>query len=138
MIDTKKTDTGGILPACVTAKECCDTGMAMVLIALLAGWFTGVRTWFLAAIILLLVNMVWPKAYWLAAKIWLGFSHLLGTVMSKIILSIIFFAVVTPLALVRRTFGHDPMQLKKWKNGSESVFESRDHTFTPEEIERPY
>ncbi len=58
--------------------------------------------------------------------------------MSKIILSIIFFTVVTPLALLRRTFGHDPMQLKKWKNGSESVFESRDHSFTPEEIERPY
>ncbi len=57
----------------MTAKECSDTGMAMVLIALLGGWFTEVRTWFLAAIILLLINMVWPKVYWLAAKVWLGF-----------------------------------------------------------------
>tara|TARA_Y100001954_G_scaffold239612_1_gene316642 strand:- start:20057 stop:20617 length:561 start_codon:yes stop_codon:yes gene_type:complete len=138
MIDTNKHKSHGIFPTTVTAKECSDTGMAMVLIALLIGWFTEVKEYHLAAIILLVLNMVWARAYSYVAKGWLGFSTLLGTVMSKILLSLVFFVVVTPLALLRRMLGHDPMQLGKWKKDSTSVFESRDHTFTAEEIELPY
>jgi len=138
MIDTKRTEQAGVFPKKVTEKECSDTGMAMVLICLLAGWFSGVRDWFLGAIVLLVIDMTWPTLYTWVAKGWLGFSHLLGTVMSKIILSLIFFVVVTPLALLRRAFGHDPMALRKWKKGTGSVFETRDHTYNPEEIEQPF
>lgn len=138
MIDTKKDEQTGWFPKKISEKECGDTGMAMVLICLLAGWFTGVRDWFLGAIVLLVINMIWPTIYTWVAKAWLGFSHLLGTVMSKVILSLIFFIVVTPLALLRRVFGHDPMALRKWKNGTGSVFETRNHTYKPEEIEQPF
>jgi hypothetical protein len=109
-----------------------------VLICLLGGWFSGQRDWFLAAIVLLVVNMVWPRIYTLVAKGWLGFSHLLGSVMSRVILTLVFFLVVTPLALLRRAFGHDPMRVRAWKAGTGSVFETRDHEYTPEEIERPF
>lgn len=138
MIDTKTGTSNGIFPKNVTTKECGDTGMAMVLICLLAGWFADIRECFLAAIILLVINMTWPRIYALVAKGWLGFSHLLGAVMSKVILTLVFFIVLTPLALLRRVLGHDPMQLKQWKKNTQSVFDVRDHTFTPEEIERPF
>lgn len=138
MIDTKKNDSVGYFPKKVTAKECSDTGMAMVLICLLAGWISGTREWFLAGIILLVINMTWPAIYTLVAKVWLGFSHLLGTVMSKVILTVVFFVVLTPIALLRRLFGHDPMALRKWKKGTGSVFETRNHTYTAEEIEQPF
>ncbi|XXJ20357.1 SxtJ family membrane protein [Desulfovibrio caledoniensis] len=138
MIDNINQTVIRTVPTSVTSKECGDTGMAMVLIALLIGWFSGIREFHLAAIILLVLNMIWARAYTLVAKAWLGFSHLLGTVMSKVLLFIVFFGVVTPFALLRRMLSHDPMQLKKWKKGTGSVFESRDHTFTKEEIELPY
>ena len=138
MIDTNKTAQSAIFPARVSAKECADTGMAMVLICLLALLFTGTRAWLTAAVALLLLNMTVPRIYTLAAKAWLGLSRLIGTVMSKVLLTLIFFLAQTPIALLRRATGHDPMQLKKWKKGDESVFESRNHTFRPEEIERPY
>ena len=138
MIDTKK-QSGNTFPSqAITAKECSDTGMAMVLICLLGGWFTGVRDWFLAAIVLLVLNMIWPTLYYFVAKVWLGLSHLLGAVMSRVILTLVFFLVVTPLALLRRALGHDPMQVRAWKAGTGSVFETRDHAFTSEEIERPF
>ena len=138
MIDTKK-QSGNTFPSqAITAKECSDTGMAMVLICLLAGWFTGIRSWFLAAIVLLVLNMIWPTLYYFVAKVWLGLSHLLGAVMSRVILTLIFFLVVTPLALLRRALGHDPMRRKQWKSGTGSVLESRDHTYEPEEIEQPF
>ena len=138
MIDTKKPSENTFSSQTVTAKECTDTGMAMVLICLLGGWFTGIRTWFLAAIVLLVLNMIRPTLYYFVAKVWLGLSHLLGSVMSRVILTLVFFLVVTPLALLRRVFGHDPMRVRAWKGGTGSVFETRDHEFTPEEIERPF
>jgi hypothetical protein len=138
MADTNPVDKKSIFPKTITVKECSDTGMAMVLICLLGGWFSGQRDWFLAAIVLLVVNMVWPRIYTLVAKGWLGFSHLLGSVMSRVILTLVFFLVVTPLALLRRAFGHDPMRVRAWKAGTGSVFETRDHEYTPEEIERPF
>jgi len=138
MIDTNTSGKGGIIPSRVTAKECTDTGMAMVLICLIGAWGSGERGWLLGAIAALVVNMVWPTIYTLVAKVWLGFSHLLGTFMSKVILSIVFFVVLTPIALLRRVFGHDPMALRKWKKGTGTVFETRDHTYTAKEIELPF
>lgn len=138
MIDTKKDTKTNIFPPSVSTKECTDTGMAMVLICLLTALFTQIHGLLPTAIGLLLINMTFPRLYSLPAKAWLGFSRLLGTVMSKVILTLIFFLIQTPIALLRRALGHDPMQLKKWKNDDKSVFETRDHTFQAEEIERPY
>lgn len=138
MIDTNTSGQHGIIPSSVTSKECADTGMAMVLICLIGAWVTGDRGWLIGAIAALVVNMTWPTAYTLVAKVWLSFSHLLGTFMSKIILSLVFFVVLTPIALLRRMGGHDPMALRKWKKGNESVFETRDHTYTAQEIEQPF
>lgn len=133
-----QTQKNTVFPTTVSIKECSDTGMAMVLIALLLYLFFPVKALLLCAIALLIVNMTMPALFKLFAIAWLGFSHLLGTVMSKIILTGIFFGIVTPLALLRRTLGHDPMQLKRWKGDSNTVFVKRDHTYTPNEIERPY
>jgi hypothetical protein len=138
MIDTGKQNISGMLHSPVSRKECTDTGMAAVLICLIAYGVTDVRFWLGAAVVLLLVNMVWPGLYTYPAKLWLGLSGLLGSIMSKILLTVIFFVVQTPLAVLRRVLGHDPMLRKKWKNGSDSVFAVRDHVFTAEEIERPY
>ncbi|GAB7022195.1 SxtJ family membrane protein [Salidesulfovibrio brasiliensis] len=135
MIDTKSHGEEG---QCIGRRQAVDTGMAMTLICLIAGLVTHERNWFIAALVLLVVNMTAPMLYRLPARAWFGFSHLLGTVMSKVILSVIFFGVVTPLALLRRVLGHDPMALRQWKKGDESVFVKRDHHFTAKEIENPF
>jgi predicted membrane protein len=46
-------------------------------------------------------------------KVWAKFGILLGSVMSPIILSIIFFAVVTPTSLIMKMFGKNLLGLKK-------------------------
>lgn len=138
MTDTKQNPRFRIPGHAPSAKECSDTGMAMVLLCLLAAWFTGGRSWLAWAIGLLVLNMVWPRAYGLVARLWLGLSLVLGAVMSRVILALVFFVVLTPLALLRRALGHDPMRLRQWKAGTGSVFETRDHTYTAEEIERPF
>lgn len=126
------------IPATVTMEQAKDTGMAMVLICLLIALGSGKRLWELIAVFLLLVNMVRPATYRTVAKIWLCFSHLLGSLMSKIILSIIFMIVVTPVGILRRLIGKDTLRLKEWKKGNGSVFKIRDHKFTSDDIINPY
>jgi hypothetical protein len=62
----------------------------------------------------------------------------MGAIMSRVLLTMLFFGLVTPLGLLRRLGGADPMQMKKWKKGNDSVFRTRDHTYTAEDIEHPY
>ena len=128
----------GFLPVAVSNKECADTGMAMTLISLLAILYTQSLTLLPLAIGLLLLGMVWPRAYALPARLWLGISLLLGSVMSRIVLSIIFVVIVTPIALVMRLFGHDPMRRKAWKKGTDSTFVSRDHLVEAKDLEHPF
>lgn len=112
--------------------------MAMVLICLLIAFFGQKQQFSGVAILLLLLNMIWPSIFKPLAKIWLGLSHMLGTIMSKIILVVIFFGLVLPVGLLRRFLGKDTLQLKKWKKGHDSVFKVRDHEFTSEDINHPY
>ena len=138
MTDTAVKKMKDLIPKTITTDQSKDTGMAMVLICLLIAFFAGKQFFYGLAILLILINMIWPNLFKPVAKIWLGFSHILGSVMSRIILGIIFLVLVLPVGIVRRAMGKDTLQLKKWKKGRASVFKTRDHEFTSEDIKHPY
>jgi multisubunit Na+/H+ antiporter MnhG subunit len=138
MIDVKPNRKRKFFPDRIGKNQAKDTGMAMVLICLLCGYFGQNDTWVVLSIPLLIINMIFPDIYRPLAKIWLGISVLLGTIMSKFILTIIFFVILTPIGITRKMFGADAMQIKKWKKNSDSVFKVRNHIFEPKEIEKPY
>jgi hypothetical protein len=121
-----------------TSEQCKDTGMAMVLLLLLLFYIFKKEPFIYVAIILHILNMTTPGVYRPVAVIWLGSSHLLGTYVSKGILTIIFLIVVTPVGLWRRFFSEDTLKLKAFKNDSKSVMLVRNHTFTVQDIEQPY
>ncbi len=122
----------------ISTKQAGDSGMAMVLISLLIGLFTHNGLFFKIATLLLVINMIWPPFFRPAARAWLGGSVLLGTVVSKILLTIIFFGLVTPIGVVRRLAGADAMLLKQWQRGSSSVFKERNYQFEAKDIEKPF
>ncbi|UCG52789.1 MAG: hypothetical protein JSW58_04345 [Candidatus Latescibacterota bacterium] len=122
----------------ISKEQAKDTGMAMVLIALLVGFFSHNDLFFRLAIPLLVLDMVVPKIYYPVAIVWLGLSRLLGTIVSRILLTVIFFVLVLPVGLLRRLIAKDALQLRKFRRGSQSVMKVRDHTYVPADIERPY
>jgi hypothetical protein len=128
----------GFLRRKITKDQSCDTGMAMVLLLLLVdvrmkrGWIL------LAAIVLQLLNMTVPRIYQPVAVLWLGLSDLLGAVVSRILLSIVFFGIVTPIGLLRRLSGKDSLKLRAFKAGKDSVMLERNHVFIGQDIEKPY
>jgi Saxitoxin biosynthesis operon protein SxtJ len=122
----------------MTKDQCRDTGMAMVLLLLLIFLKTRRNGMLYSAMVLHVVNMIVPRIYAPLAVLWLGLSHVLGTVMSKVLLSILFFGLVTPIGLLRRLFGKDSLKLREFKAGPESVMLVRSHLFVSQDIEKPY
>ena len=121
----------------MTLHQAKDTVMALVLICLILFLFSPQRIWVVAALIFLLVGMVCPKVYRPAAFIWFKFSHFLGGIASTGILTVIFFVVLTPMGLLRKLTGADPLKLKKWKT-SESAFKEREINFSAADLKKPY
>ncbi len=121
-----------------TPEQAKDTGMAMVLICLLLGYFGKFPKFLGVSIVLLLLTMAWPKAFKPLAGLWFGLSHLMGQVVSKIVLTLAFFLIVTPIGVIRRWMGADSLQLKKWKKGDSSVFVERRGAIQDKDLLEPY
>jgi uncharacterized membrane protein YgdD (TMEM256/DUF423 family) len=115
-----------------------DTGMAMVLLFLLVAASRKREGYLLIAIVLHVVNMTVPKVYKPVAIFWLGLSDLMGSVMSRVLLSIVFFGVVTPIGIFRRLLGRDSLKLRAFKASKESVMVERNHTFVAQDLDTPY
>ncbi len=127
---------GGL--AAVTPKQCTDAGLALVFVFLLVALLGGRQWGGLAAAAATLLLMTAPVVFKPFAKAWFGLSHVMGTVMSQVLLILVFFGIVTPVAALRRALGKDPMRLRQWKSGQESVFTVRDATITAQDLERPF
>ncbi len=115
-----------------------DTGLAIILILLIVAYVKQPGWLLFSAMTVLVLTMTWPDVFKPLAKIWFGVSHVLGTVVSKVILTVIFFLILTPVGLVRSLFGADPMKIKLWKKGGVSVLVDRNTLYTKKDIEKPY
>jgi len=62
----------------------------------------------LLAAALILVSLSAPAAR-VFHRGWMGLAHVLGAVNSRIILSILYFLVITPIGRIVRWTGHDPL-----------------------------
>lgn len=115
-----------------------DTGLALILILLLLVGFTENSVYIGPAILVTLLTMTWPKVFYPLSILWFGLAHVMGAIVSRVILTIIFFMIVVPAGLLRRFFGNDPMGFKKWKSGEGSVFVKRDHLFSADDLDKPF
>jgi Saxitoxin biosynthesis operon protein SxtJ len=50
--------------------------------------------------------------------IWMGIAFVIGNIMSRVIMFLIYFGVVTPLGFIMRLTGRDRLRLKKSKGAS--------------------
>jgi hypothetical protein len=122
----------------ITKDQSRDTGMAMVLLLLLLAVSPKRHGYLIGAIVLQVVNMIVPQVFRPVAVVWLGLSNLLGEIIPKVLLSIVFFLVVTPIGILRRLIGKDALKLRVFKGSQDSVMLERNHTFIGRDLEKPY
>ena len=87
---------------------------------LIIGWLipsiTGhtFRAWTLwISIPTLVLAVLSPRVLKKPYQAWMQLGHLLGYANSRIILGIVFIAVLLPIAFIMRAFGYDPLRYKK-------------------------
>jgi hypothetical protein len=127
-----------IVPKSITKKEASDTGMAITLICLLIGYFTKNDNFYIAAIPALVITMAFPMFYYVFAMVWLTVTNLLGAVVSRILLSIVYILILLPVGIIRRLMGKDSLNLKGFKKSNSSVMVFRDYEFTANDIKNPF
>jgi hypothetical protein len=69
-------------------------------------------------------------------RAWLGLSEALGFVMSRVILTLLYFLILTPVALLYRRFNRDPLQLNRTRSGS--YYKERHHVYTKKDLENTW
>jgi len=70
----------------------------------------GPRLWALAlAVALVVPALVLPRSLTYVHRSWMAAGEALGWINTRIILSVIFYALVTPMGILMRRFGGDPM-----------------------------
>ena len=68
--------------------------------------------------------------------VWFKLAEFLGWFNSRVLLSLIYFLFLTPLAIAFRLFGNDPLRLRKVP--SDSMYVKRKHTYQREDLENPW
>ena len=86
----------------------------------------SVRIWSISlSLFFFAVATVYPKCTILFFRVWVKFGAFIGNVNAKIIMSIIFYAVITPIGVIIRLFGYDPLS-RKIDKSAVTYFEDRE------------
>ncbi len=133
-----KDRSSGFFSTSITKDQAKDSGMAIVLILMLIGLITKDDIYYKIATGVLLMNMIFPMFYYPFAIFWLGISGIMGSIVSKVLLFVIYLIIVLPVALWRRLLGKDSLLLKGFKRSSESVMRSRNHVYEAADLEKPF
>jgi Saxitoxin biosynthesis operon protein SxtJ len=109
-----------------------ETIIVLVLAFAILYWKFQSIYWLVAAILVGLIGLFIPfiagKIHWF----WMGLAHAIGYLMSKILLTLIFFVIVFPLAMLSRIGRKNPLQLKP---GGDSYFKVRNQLYKKEDLE---
>lgn len=110
------------------------TQLVIVTGLLVLAWLFGSIYLVYAAGVVGLLSFVPPIGHRLVWG-WYKLAEGLGWVNSRVLLSIVYYVVVTPIAVLFRLFGNDPLLLKDKKG---SIYNYREHTYSKEDLENPW
>lgn len=97
------------------------------------GWIFDIPILAKIAVVIGALSIFIPAAARAIEWIWFKIALALGWVNSRILLSIIYFVFLMPIAWLSKLFTKDPLALKK--NKRSSLFVTRDHLYTGKDLE---
>lgn len=74
----------------------------------------------------------------LIAEYWMKLAHILGTISSTVLLSLVFFLVLTPVAWFNKRISKDSMALKRNKTRTTMYFNRNAHLYSRKDFENPW
>lgn len=109
----------------------------VIVVGMIAGYLLSAKPWMLyAALVIGLSGALSPALARCVHTVWMQLGRALGLVVPKILLSLLFYLLLTPLAWLSRWLGpSDPLQLR---NTRDSMFRDVNTSFDPGHFEKPW
>ncbi len=96
-----------------------------------APYFIGV------GLVFQIVAQIFPTLFLPLQKIWMAFSVVMGFIMTRVILSVLFYLVITPISFISKIFGKDFLNLKIEKD-KKSYWNLRDEEYEQSSTEKQF
>jgi len=122
----------------ITRQQCVEFGQVATLAMLVTALYRHDFRLVTAALLLLVITLLLPRLFYPLAVIWFGLAKLLGEINIRVLLTLVFVLVVVPVGLVRKWRGKDTLQLRRFKKGTASVMDIRNHVYTKEELRHTF
>jgi hypothetical protein len=78
----------------------------------------------ISGLLLSVLGLVMPIILKLVYWVWMVFAIILGWIMTRVILSVLFYVVISPIGLFSRMFGNQFIELK-WDKSKDSYWNTR-------------
>ena len=91
-------------------------------------WWKGSCTWpylVCASGLFLAAGVLLPSILAPVYKVWMMFAEVLGWIMTRVLLVVLFYLVITPIGVFARLFGKKFLDVR-WRDGSESYWRLRE------------
>jgi hypothetical protein len=87
--------------------------------------------------VMLVISLTFPILLLPLQKIWMSLAVVLGFIMTRVILSVLFYLVITPINFISRIFSKDFLDLKIDKE-KKSYWNLRDEKYEKSSTEKQY
>lgn len=89
-----------------------------------------------AGVVLVVAGLTVPQRLATVYRVWMAVALAMGYVMTRVLLTVVFLAVVTPIGIVRRLLGHDPMHRRPDPKAGTYWIRRTGAESTPESLEK--
>ena len=93
---------------------------------------------FALSLFFLFFGLLFPTLLKPIHKVWMGLALILGSIMTRVILSVLFYLVITPLGLISKLSGKDFLDLKFDKSVSSYWISRKNITFEKANYEKQF
>lgn len=100
-------------------------------------WVTRQDGWLVAAMSIGAIALISARAAEWIDRVWMKLAHVLGLIVPNILLTLVFFLFLWPIAMLSRLFGkRDPLKIRSAHQVS--VFKAQSRTFEAKDFENPF
>lgn len=112
-----------------------ETIMSLSLVLMIPYFIFSKTVFIIASLCLLLIGLILKHIASCIVSCWLKVAETIAGFNTKLILSLVFYVVLTPIALLYRIFSKDPLCLQR-KDSKTSYFHMRNHLCVKEDFEK--
>lgn len=110
----------------------------VVLAILLVGYFFQINWLVYSGLTLFGLALISSTVNEYFAWLWMKFARGIGTINSKILLTIIYYLFLTPIALLYRLIMGNPLTTIDRSDENDTYFVTRNKTFTQDDFQTPW